>query len=220
MKRELARAAIGVGVFLVLLAGVVLVGLRSRAPAGQQSGNGASAAAAEERSGFGEAGPFLGEQVIPPRLAPAFDLTDRSETRVQLQDFQGKWVLLSFAYTSCPDVCPIMFSHFLTVQEKLADHLENDLVLAFITVDPEADTPERLDKHVRSVGGKWHFLTGPLATMQEVWKGFRVRVEKEGVFVAHTSITYLIDRNGLIRVRFLGVPPAKVLIEDIEKVLE
>jgi len=72
---------------------------------------------------------------------------------------------------------------------------------------------------VQAMGGEWYFLTGPLSTCKEVWKAYRVHVEKEGVLVSHTALTYLIDRNGLMRVRYLGVPPAKVFIADIEKML-
>lgn len=162
----------------------------------------------------------MGEPIMPPRPAPDFKLTDRSGKQVRMQDFRGKLVLLSFAYTSCPDICPALFARFLQVQKELEDHLDKDLVLVFIDVDPEVDTPERLDEHVKAMGGKWYYLTGPLPTMKEVWKAYRVHVEKKGALVSHTALTYLIDRNGLMRVRYLGVPPAKIFISDIEKMLK
>lgn len=219
MRRELLRAGIGVGVFFLLLAVVVLFATRAQTPTEEQ--NEASAAVVVE--GSGEAGAeeaFLGERLVPAQSAPDFDLTDRSGARVKLEDFEGKVILLSFGYTGCPDVCPALFARFLEVQQEFAADLGKDLVLAFISVDPEADTPERLDEHVRAVGGEWYFLTGRLPVMQEVWKAYRVRVEKEGVLVAHTAVTYLIDRNGLIQVRYPGVPPARVFIADIERMLE
>jgi len=222
MKKELLRAGVGVGIFVLFLAGVVLFAARGPNPA--QQGTGASGTVAEEGEGevkgFGEAGAFLGEPIMPPRPAPDFELTDRSGKQVRMQDFRGKLVLLSFAYTSCPDVCPLLFSRFLAVQNEFKDRLNKDLVLVFISVDPEVDTPERLDEHVRAMGGEWYFLTGSLDTCKEVWKAYRVYVKKEGVLVSHTALTYLIDRNGLMRVRYLGIPPAKIFITDIEEMLK
>jgi protein SCO1/2 len=223
MKKELLRAGIGVGIFVLLLAGVVLFAPRAQNPAGQQEVGASGTALAEgesEVSGFGQAGAFMGEPIMPPRLAPDFELTDRSGKQVRMRDFRGKLVLLSFGYTSCPDVCPLLFSRFLAVQEEFKDYLGKDLILAFITVDPEVDTPQRLDEHVQATGGQWYFLTGPLPTCKEVWKAYRVHVEKEGVLVSHTALTYLIDRNGLMRVRYLGVPPAKVFIADLQEMLK
>lgn len=223
MRKELLRAGIGVGLFLLLLAGVVLVAPRGRNPGARQEAGTADTALGSgpgQVSGFGEAGAFMGEPLMPPRPAPDFELTDRSGRQVRMGDFRGRLVLLSFAYTSCPDVCPLLFSRFLQVQKELGDHVGKDLILVFISVDPEVDTPERLEQHTRAMGGQWYFLTGPLPTCQEVWKAYRVHVEKEGLLVSHTALTYLIDRNGLMRVRYLGVPPAKVLIADIERMLE
>lgn len=218
MRKELLRAGIGVGIFLLLLVGVVV--FAPQAKKNQASGNVSADAAPVEQSGFGESGPFMGEQIIPPRLAADFDLINRTGEHVRMKDFQGKLVLLSFAYTSCPDVCPILFSGFLGVQEELANHIGRDLELAFISVDPEVDTPERMNGRTEELGGRWYFLTGPLPDMKEVWKDYRVYVEKKGMLVSHTTITYLIDRNGLIRIRYLGLPPAKVFITDIQEMLE
>lgn len=163
---------------------------------------------------------FVGEELVPPVPAPEFDLINYTGERITNDTLKGKLVLVSFAYTSCPDVCPMLFSRYMGVQKEFAEAIGQDVELVFISVDPEVDTPERLKSHVEVMRGKWFFLTEDLATMQDVWTGFRVRVEKEGALVGHSNLTYLIDEQGLIKVRYVGLPPASVFISDIQKLLK
>ena len=60
---------------------------------------------------------FVGDEMVPPVPLAEFDLINFSGERVSNADLQGKTTLLSFAYTSCPDTCPVMFGRFLGVQE-------------------------------------------------------------------------------------------------------
>ncbi len=114
----------------------------------------------------------------------------------------------------------MLFSRYMGVQKEFAEAIGQDVELVFISVDPEVDTPERLKSHVEIMRGKWFFLTEDLATMQDVWQGFRVRVEKDGPLVGHSNLAYLIDEQGLIKVRYVGLPPASVFISDIQKLLK
>lgn len=215
MRRELLRAAAGVGIFLVLLVGLALFSSRTQ-PARIEL----TLSATPEAGSPGVLEAWVGELIVPPQPAAEFDLLDRSGARLTLQDLKGKLTLMSFAYTSCPDVCPILFSRFLAVQEAFADLIGKELVLVFMTVDPEVDTPERLNQMTEAMGGRWYFLTGEPAKMEQVWRDYRVYVKKEGLLVAHSNVTYLIDRNGLIRLRYGGIPPAEALISDIEGWIE
>jgi protein SCO1/2 len=162
---------------------------------------------------------FVGDEIIPPVPAPEFDLINFSGDQVSNADFSGKVVLLSFAYTSCPDTCPVLFGRFLAIQEQLSQAIGNDLELVFISVDPEVDTPERLSAHVAAMQGKWFYLTDELSIVEEVWSNFNLYVEKEGSIVGHTNLTILIDQQGLARVQYIGLPPESVFINDIENLL-
>jgi len=163
---------------------------------------------------------FVGNEVIPPVPLAEFDLMNHTGKRVSNTDFHGKTTLLTFAYTSCPDTCPLMFGRFLGVQQEFGAVIGADVELVFVTVDPEVDTPERLQRHAEAMDGKWYFLTEELAVMQKVWEDFRVHVEKEGALVGHSNVTYLIDDLGLIRVRYSGLPPTSVFVADLQKLLE
>lgn len=162
---------------------------------------------------------FLGEQIIPPIPVPEFDLINYSGDRVSADHFKGRVVLLTFAYTSCPDVCPIMFGRFLELQKEFSEALGEEIELVFITVDPEVDTPEHLAAHVKAMGGRWYYLTESLDVMEQVWDVFNLHVEKEGNLVSHTNLAFLIDDQGLVRVQYLGLPPASAFQADIEKIL-
>ena len=163
---------------------------------------------------------FVGDEMVPPVPLAEFDLINFSGERVSNADLQGKTTLLSFAYTSCPDTCPAMFGRFLGVQEEFGAAIGADVELVFVTVDPEVDTPERLQRHAEAIDGKWYFLTEELAAMQKVWEDFRVYVEKEGALVGHSNVTYLIDDLGLIRVRYSGLPPTSIFVADLQKLLD
>lgn len=211
MTKELLRAAAGVGIFLILLVGIALWSAR---PAAQLPGW-----LAAEQTGSSTDEPFVGDIIVPPKPAPDFELTDYSGTRVGLKGLSGQLVLLSFAYTSCPDVCPLLSQRFVEVQKEFGAAIGRDIALVFITVDPEGDTSQRRAAFTQAQGGQWYFLSGELAQLEKVWKDYRIYVKKEGVFVEHSTITYLIDKNGLIRLRYGGVPPSKAFIADIKALL-
>jgi protein SCO1/2 len=162
---------------------------------------------------------FVGDEIIPPVPAPDFDLINYTGERVSIEDFSGKVLLLSFAYTSCPDTCPVLFGRFLAIQNEMSAAIGEDIELAFISIDPEVDTPERLSAHVGAMNGSWYYLTEDLPVMEEVWDAFNLYVEKEGAIVSHTNLTLLIDQQGLARVQYIGLPPESVFINDIENLL-
>jgi protein SCO1/2 len=162
---------------------------------------------------------YVGEEIVPPIPAPEFELLDQSGETVTDADLKGRIVLLSFAYTSCPDTCPVLFGRFLSVEEEFEAAIGEDLDLVFLSVDPEVDTPERLKLHTELMGGSWIFLTEELPVMEDVWYDYNIRVEKEGDLVGHSNLTYLMDDQGLIRVRYVGLPPESVFVSDIRKLL-
>ncbi len=162
---------------------------------------------------------FVGDEIIPPVPAPLFELINFDGEKINNDDFSGKVLLLSFAYTSCPDTCPVLFGRFLGIQDELSSLIGDEFEMAFITVDPEVDTPERLSAHVRAMRGEWFYLTEELSIVEDVWENFNLFVEKEGALVSHTNLTILIDQQGLARVQYIGLPPESIFINDIENLL-
>ncbi len=158
-----------------------------------------------------------------PKVAHNFKLTDMNNKPSSLEDYRGKFVLVGFIYTNCPDVCGILTQHYRQIQRKFADIINKDLALVFITTDPERDTPERLAAYTEGFQGEWNFLTGAAEQLQKVWDEYRVFV-KDGPaagIVYHTYMVALIDRQGMIRFRYIGlVDPEEVIMEDIKYLIE
>jgi protein SCO1/2 len=141
--------------------------------------------------------------------APAFALTSQDGTPVTLADFRDKVVAVTFIYASCTDTCPVLTALMAYVQDKLGPDFGKTIAFVSITVDPERDTPEVLKRYAETFGADlngWAFLTGDLATIQNV-------VLRYGAFAArnpdgqvdHTFLTSIIDRWGTLRVQYLGV---------------
>lgn len=153
-----------------------------------------------------------------------FDLINQNNTRVTLDELRGKVVMIGFIYTNCPEACPIVAANFVNVQKELIDHIDNEeLALVLITTDPERDTPDRLLRYTKALNGNWHFLTGELEVLKEVWDGYDIYWETKDrnkeVAVFHSYKTYIIDKEGQIRYEFIGVWYPGDILPDIKFLL-
>lgn len=83
---------------------------------------------------------------------------------------KGRVVLVSFIYTNCTDICPILMHNLVDVQERLGDRFGKDVFFVSISVDPEDDTPEELKKYALRYEAKpgWIFLTGKKENVERV----------------------------------------------------
>ncbi len=145
---------------------------------------------------------------LPPKIAPDFTLTDDADRPWTLSDQHGKTVALFFGYTHCADTCPTTLAKLAKAIETLGNR-SGDAEIAFVTVDPERDTPNVLRHYIaRFSGGKIVGLTGTTAQVRQVEHHYHVWAQKiPGVHKnvddyddAHSSSVYLIDRDGRERV--------------------
>ena len=101
------------------------------------------------------AGPALAAEKNEPLPeigpAPAFELTSQDNKPVTLAGLRGKVVAVSFLYTACPDICPLLTQKLVEVQDTLGEDFGHRIVFVSITLDPERDTVEVL--HGRSGSG-------------------------------------------------------------------
>ncbi|MGX5851641.1 SCO family protein [Mesorhizobium sp. PL10] len=141
--------------------------------------------------------------------APDFTLLSQDNVRVSLHDFRGKVVAVSFIYTYCTDVCPMLTAHMASVQKKLGSAFGSKIAFISITVDPERDTPDVLKEYAQNFGADlkgWSFLTGDPAIVHEVGRKYGIIAKKvANGDVDHTLLTSLVDPNGILRVQYLGV---------------
>ena len=140
-----------------------------------------------------------------------FTLTDQDGKTVRWSDFAGKYRLVYFGYTFCPDVCPLDLSQIMAgfrALEKSDPAKAAKIQPIFITVDPERDTPPVLKKYVSAFHPRLIGLTGPVDAIETVKREFVVVSSKSGeaksgdgkatksYFVSHTRTPYLFDPDG------------------------
>jgi len=143
--------------------------------------------------------PPLAGTDLQKRQAPDFALIDGAtgET-VTLAAQRGKVVVLTFLYTSCPDVCPLTADKLRAARAQLGDE-SKDLVLIAVSVDPIHDTPEATREFVRAhrLEGALHYLVGDRASLARVWSAYGIGQEPDqDPYVGHTDAIFLIDRQG------------------------
>ncbi len=137
---------------------------------------------------------------LPPLGGP-FKLTDQDGRVVTDADFRGKWVLLYFGYTHCPDACPTAFNTIAEALDQLGSRREKIQPL-FITLDPERDTPAVLKEFTGAFQAGIVGLTGSPAQVAALAKQYRIDYKKHPVpenndySIDHTSIIFLISPQG------------------------
>lgn len=127
---------------------------------------------------------FRGTTLDPPRETQDFALRDQFGAPVRLSDFRGRPVVLTFLYTFCPDVCPLVTANLHRTYDLL-DGAAAHVVLLAVTVDPKRDTVQRIHEYSRQTGmlDRWHFLTGDAKALRPIWDYYwvgDVRLERVG----------------------------------------
>jgi protein SCO1/2 len=141
--------------------------------------------------------------------AANFVLLDQDGKSFDSTNLRGKVVVVNFIFTTCTDVCPMFTANLAQLQRALKKGpAAGDLFFVSITTDPEVDSPKVLKSYAQRYSAdfqNWAFLSGTDAQMKAVWKGFGVRVVRKGRgLVQHTSLTTVIDREGIRRFNYFG----------------
>ncbi len=169
---------------------------------------------------------FRGTLYDPAQKAPEIELIRNDGSVYRLSDQRGNVILLFFGYTSCPDVCPITLSELKKVNEELGG--ENGQVqVVFLTVDPDRDTPEVIQKYVSIFNPAFIGLSGTLQELEPVWKEYGVYREIEqasssalGYAVTHTARVYVIDQEGNLRLSYSYGTPTDDILHDLKILLK
>jgi len=138
----------------------------------------------------------------PPRQAPDFALRGSDGGELKLSRYRGKVVVLGFGFTSCPEICPTTLAVLAQARKKLSVSAD-EVQVVYVTVDPERDDTERMRKYLASFDPTFVGGTGTAEQLAAVRQAYGVLAEKKpfagGHTVAHSSFTYLIDRDGSLR---------------------
>jgi protein SCO1/2 len=178
---------------------------------------------------------FRGTALDPPRDALDFTLTDQFGGSVRLADLRGRAVVLTFLYTSCTDVCPLVTQKIHDVTELLGARRREVAFLA-VTVDPARDTVAQGAAYSRRWGllDRWRFLTGSEAVLAPLWRYYWVGDVRRAAVgspaasaaaapaaydVEHAAPVHLVDRRGRIRVVYGSEFRPAELAHDIDILL-
>jgi protein SCO1/2 len=165
--------------------------------------------------------PFAGSKVTPPYPAPLLSLKDASGRRYTLSKRRGRYVLVTFLYTHCPDVCPLIASSLNTVLRTIGPP-SNVEVLA-VSVDPKGDTSGAVRAYAKRMHlqRSFHYLIGTRSELRPVWAAWHVQsVNRRPNLVDHIAYTALVDQNGMARVLYDAQVNAQQVLHDLRLLRE
>lgn len=154
----------------------------------------------------------------------AFSLTDQDGKTVTEHDFGGKYLLLTFGFTYCPDVCPTKLQDMALTLDALGGDAQW-VQPVFITIDPQRDTPAQLKNYVALYHNNIQGLTGTAAQIADVAKKYKVYYKRgedvgDGNYMMdHSTQIYLTDRDGKALEIFGDGAGAEVMAQTIRKYL-
>jgi protein SCO1/2 len=159
-------------------------------------GGGKSTAKAKSAGSQFEASGLL----TPVQQAPPLQLRDSLGKEVNIASYRGKAVLVTFLYTHCPDICPLITADLHVAQNLLGKNASKVQIIA-VSVDPRGDTKSSvaafLAKH--QMTGRMEYLVGTAKELAPVWQAWGVGSERDAAspqFVNHSGLVYGITASG------------------------
>jgi protein SCO1 len=152
-----------------------------------------------------------------------FSLVDENGKPFTEADLKGKWHLVFFGYTHCPDVCPTALNDLSLALDKLGAK-KNDVGIVFISVDPERDTPAVLKSYIDSFGGPIVALTGTDDAVKQAAQDYKVYYAKHpradgGYDMDHSALIYVMDPQGRFTATFTPDDSEDTIVSRMEKLI-
>ena len=154
-----------------------------------------------------------------------FQLLDGTGKPVSDMDFRGKYMIIYFGYTFCPDVCPTSLGEIADALDMLSPDQLEKIVPIFISIDPERDTPEVVGDYVTHFHDRLIGLTGSLDAVKSVAKSYKAYFSKGDVDdvgnypVDHTSYTYVVGPDGKFVTAYRHATPAQDMAKSLKDML-
>jgi protein SCO1 len=172
-SRRFLSVAIGLALVLVLAAGAIFVYALHEGPGG----------------------------VLASAVGGPFQLIDQNGKPFSNADLNGKWHLVFFGYTHCPDVCPTTLNNLSLVYDRLGARQRQDVRVVFVSVDPARDTPAVMKSYIANFDAPIIGLTGTAAAVKQAAQDFHVYYARHdepggGYEMDHSAVIYLMDPEG------------------------
>lgn len=167
--------------------------------------------------------PYRGSSVVDPSAAPDFALRDQAGRLVRMSSRRGRFTLVTFLYTHCPDVCPLIAEHLNAALRRLGASRSDTSVLA-VSVDPKGDTPTAIRRFVavHRLLPQFRYLRGSAAQLQPVWAAYHVASDPQHgtTAIGHSAYVLLVDRQGVERLIYDSRVKAADIVHDIDVLRE
>jgi protein SCO1/2 len=159
---------------------------------------------------------YAGAEVSPPRVAQPIALHDAWGRPVTLRSQRGRYVLVTFLYVHCPDVCPLIAQNLNAALERLGPSRRRVRVLA-VSVDPKGDTPAAVKHYIaqRRLLPQFRYLLGTRAQLKPIWDAWHVLAVASPTVVDHVAYTALVDPAGKERVLYDSKVKASQVLHDL-----
>lgn len=135
-----------------------------------------------------------------PRIINEFQLIDHAAEPFTLENLKGKWTLVYFGFTHCPDICPTTLAKLSQVVKQLDNDIASETQVLMISVDPARDTPEKLQEYVPYFHPDFIGVTGEFVQIMSVAQNVNVAFNKvmldDDYTVDHTGNIVLINPYG------------------------
>ena len=164
---------------------------------------------------------FSGFLLESPIVKGKFTLQDHTGAPVAFSDFEGKVTLIYYGYTYCPDVCPSTLSEMSQMMEELGRRADEVQVI-MVSVDPERDTPEKLNEYVTYFHPDFIGLTGTEEQLVAATAPYGIFYEKHdgseasGYLIDHSAGVLLFDEKGYLKLMFPYAVRGEDMAEDVQ----
>ena len=154
-----------------------------------------------------------------------FLLTADDDSVFSNQSLKDNWSLLFFGYTHCPDVCPLTLHQLAQANKELADKLDSTPDIIMVSVDPDRDTSEILQKYVRSFGENVSGVTGKNEELDKLTSQLGIfynanKHEGENYSVNHSAAVILINKNAEFHAIFSALHSIENFVSDLPLILK
>ena len=165
--------------------------------------------------------PLAGGLVKPPTQEPPLQLDNSLGQPVNIADYRGKAVLVTFIYDHCPDICPLIVGNLHAAQSKLGKEADKLQIIA-VSVDPKGDTPKTVKAFLadHQMTGRMQYLIGSRSQLEKVWTNWHIiskNSSKKGNpdAVEHSALIYGISGSGKMTTVYPANFKPKQIVHDV-----
>ncbi|MGH2925693.1 MAG: SCO family protein [Solirubrobacterales bacterium] len=163
---------------------------------------------------------FDGSVAKPTKPVPPLALDNSLGAPVNIDDYKGKAVLVTFIYDHCPDICPLIVGNLRAAQKELGAKADDMQIIA-VSVDPEGDTPTTVKKFLadHQMTGRMQYLIGSRQQLENTWADWNIITKKSSKkgdpdAVEHSALIYGISASGKITTLYPANFKPKWIVHD------